>query len=247
MRVAEGVRAFMCAAELAAYIHLRLLPLIMEDGQLTPIHCPGCLRITQHEAKKVHRDSWSEHHAPIVLDHELEVSLLVCAECRTASLRIAKGCEQISDDWSISYVPPQPARLMPPWVRNLPAEAKHVASLLSEVHVALASEQLWLVAMGCRTLIDMFALARVGDVGGFKRKLERLVKEGFLTSRDRPIVEAVVEVGHEATHRTQAPSVEECHRCLNIVENLLHRLALDDDALMLAERQAKSRRGNPES
>ena len=215
----------------------------MEEGQQIAIHCRGCLAVTKHEARKVHRESWSEIHSQICLDHQLTVSLLLCAGCRTASVRVAEGCQQLSDDWLVSFVAPQPTRPMPEWIARFPSQAQHIASLLREVHAALTSQQLWLVAMGCRTLIDMFALARVGDVGGFKAKLERLVKEDYLTSRDRIVIEDVVEIGHDATHRAQPPSIDDCHLCLNIVENLLHRLALDDDASRLQERKAKGRHG----
>ena len=219
----------------------------MEEAQQIAIHCHGCSRVELHEAKKVYRDSWSEVHAPIVLDHELEISLLVCTVCRNASMRVATGCEQISDDWLVSFVPPAPVRSTPQWLEDLPSDAGHIAQLLRQVHAALANQQLWLVAMGCRTLIDMFALARVGDVGGFKAKLKRLVDERFLSQRDCLVVEPVVDVGHGATHRTQAPSSEDCHHCLNIVENLLHRLTLDGSASLLQERHAKDKRGKPQS
>lgn len=111
--------------------------------------------------------------------------------------------------------------------------------LLKEVHVALANSHLWLAAMGCRTLVDMFAVARVGDIGGFEKKLDRLQKEGYLSEKDRLVVKAAVEVGHEATHRNQRPSLEDCQRCLDIVENLLHRLVIEVSASAIQEQRAK--------
>ena len=96
--------------------------------------------------------------------------------------------------------------------------------------------------MGSRTLIDMFALERIGDTGGFSAKLARLQAEGYLSSRDVLLVQAAVEVGHEATHRNLRPTVQDCHAVLDIVEHLLQRIALDTRAVELTQNRTVGRR-----
>lgn len=215
----------------------------MEVGQTFAIHCCCCGHTTQSEVVAVKPLSWTEPgNERIVFDYELEHSLLLCSQCRSAQMHSAKRVEQLFDGWIETYSPPHPVRPLPHWVAALPKDADHMLGLLKEVHVALANGHYWLVAMGCRTLVDMFALARVGDVGGFKAKLDRLQKDNYLTLRDIPVVEAVVEVGHEATHRNQYPSLEDCQRCLDIVENLLHRLVIDASASGIQEQRVKPRR-----
>lgn len=210
----------------------------MQTDQTFAFHCHSCRRVTTHQAAAVKHQSWSEiTDSKVVLDHELEHALLICIECRGGQLRSAKRIEQLSDEWSERYHPPHPVRQLPDWVSALPSEAAHIGSLLEEVHAAFAANHFWLVAMGCRTLIDMFAVVRVGDVGGFEAKLDRLEREKFLSQKDRLVLKAALEVGHEATHRSTCPSPADNHRCLDIVENLLHRLVIAASASAIQEQR----------
>ena len=213
----------------------------MEHGQHYVLYCATCERKQIHMAVFVAPHHWSE---PVLdgeyaLDHELENALLECQVCKSATLRTSRRTEQLSEEWKEIFFPPQPSREMPSWVDDLPVEQTQVRQLLNEVYRALSEGQTWLVAMGCGALIDMFVLARIGDVGGFKAKLDRLEKENYLSSKDRIVVEAALEVRHDATHRQYRPSVKDCERCLGITENLLHRLALDGDAAAIREQRVK--------
>ena len=212
----------------------------MQLGQTIATYCRTCGRVTQSEAVGVKYSLWQEPaNEHIVFDHEIEHDLLLCSECQTAQIRSAMRTEQLSEEWREAYVPPHPARELPHWVSSLPNDVGHIRGLLEEVHAALANGYKWLVAMGCRTLIDMFALKRVGDVGGFNRKLDYLQTKNFLSSEDVLVIRVVVEVGHEATHRNQCPSMQDCHRCLDITENLLHRLVVDVSASLIQAERAK--------
>ena len=217
----------------------------MEVAQKVSIHCHTCKHATLHEAVAVKYYAWTEQvDGPFGLDYELEYDLLVCNTCRSPQLRWATRIDQTHDEgqWTERYIPPKPLRSIPDWVFQLSKELQHIQGLLSEVHLALAAGHLWLVAMGCRTLIDMFALERVGDIGGFEKKLSRLCDEGYLSRADVLVVKAAVEVGHEATHRAIRPPLDDCRRCLDIVENLLHRLVIAGSASAIQEARPKSQR-----
>jgi hypothetical protein len=75
--------------------------------------------------------------------------------------------------------------------------------------------------MGARTLIDMLMLDKVGDVGGFEQKLLSLENNGFLSSKNRDVLSAALEVGNAASHRGHAPSPSEVSAVMDIVENML--------------------------
>lgn len=199
------------------------------------VHCNACRKITAHEVAAHHSRSWTEtNRAGAVLDGECNYDLLLCNECQSAQLRVARRIEQLSDEFTKRYFPPHPVRVFPPWATELDPQMR---GLLEQTHAALANEYLWLAAMGSRTLLDMFAVKRIGDIGGFKQKLDRLEAERFLSTKDRPVVEAALEVGHEAVHRNKPPSPEDCHAALDIVENLLHRLVIEIRAFDIRERR----------
>ena len=141
-------------------------------------------------------------------------------------MRIHVYTEQ-SDHESRFSIPAEPARPVPHWVAKLPED---IRQLLLEVYASFTDERYWVVVMGCRTLIDMFALERIGDDGGFAQKLKKLEDEGYIAAKDCLLITQAVEVGHRATHRRDAPTRAQCLAVLDIAEHLIQRLALASHA-----------------
>jgi hypothetical protein len=83
--------------------------------------------------------------------------------------------------------------------------------------------------MGARTLVDMLILEKVGDVGNFKKKLEALEKAGFVSSRNREVLYAALDVGNAAAHRGHAANESEVHSVMDIVENMLQAVYVFPD------------------
>lgn len=46
-----------------------------------------------------------------------------------------------------------------------------------------------LVVMGTRSLVDMFMNEKSGDIGGFEQKLKVLEDDGFISKRQKEILE----------------------------------------------------------
>ena len=189
------------------------------------IYCNACEQPTPYTLQG--RYTYNE-------DHERD--LLCCDVCQTPQLRWA---DRDADPPFEYFFPPHDVRTAPSWIGKLPS---HMAGLLQETLRALAEGHLWLVAMGSRTLIDMFALEKIGDTGGFSAKLTKLQAEGYLSARDVQSLRAAVEVGHEATHRNLRPTEQDCHTVLDIVEHLLQRIVLDTRAIDLSKNRAIVRR-----
>ena len=87
--------------------------------------------------------------------------------------------------------------------------------------------------MGARTLVDMVILNKVGDVGTFAKKLKALEDQGFVGSRNREVLAAVLEAGNAVTHRGKDYQPEQVNQVMDIVENLLQ-------AAYVLERVAKT-------
>ena len=178
------------------------------------LYCNNCGQSTAHEL---------DERFAMNKDHVRE--LFHCVDCYDPQMRWAN---QESEPPFERFFPPHDVRPVPKWIQALPIP---MAGLLHETLRAFAEDHLWLVAMGSRTLIDMFALERIGDTGGFAAKLSRLQADGYLSARDVLLVKAAVDVGHEATHRNHRPTAQDCHAVLDIVEHLLQRIVLDGQAL----------------
>jgi hypothetical protein len=94
--------------------------------------------------------------------------------------------------------------------------------MIHEIYRSLDANNLRLPMMGARTLIDMLMVDKVGDVGTFDEKLKKLEGLGVISSRNREVLAAALDVGNAAAHRGHAPKTEEVNAVMDIVENLLH-------------------------
>ena len=187
------------------------------------IYCNVCGQTARHNVSARH--AFNDHH---------EREVLMCEDCFSPQLRWAN---RENDPPFELFYPPHDVRPLPKWIDAL---ANPMSGLLRETFRAFAEDHLWLVAMGSRTLIDMFALERIGDIGGFGTKLSQLESKGYLSPRDVLLVKAAVEVGHAATHRNHRPSALDLHAVLDIVEHLLQRIVLDGGALDQLKSRSKA-------
>jgi len=78
--------------------------------------------------------------------------------------------------------------------------------------------------MGARTLVDMAILDKVGDVGTFKQKLEALEADGFVSKRNREVLDAALDAGNATAHRGHRFDPESVNQVMDIVENLLQAI-----------------------
>ncbi|MBB5273920.1 DUF4145 domain-containing protein [Quisquiliibacterium transsilvanicum] len=200
----------------------------MKIGDKIPLHCERCKKSTEHAVLYIDQrdETQSDESGQWLLEHTLTRGFTECVVCSWPKVRIHVFTLPTEQE-SYRSIPREPERPVPAWAKRLPTD---VQQLLLEVYGAFTDKRYWLVVMGCRTLVDMFALERIGDVGGFAQKLEKLQNEGYLSSHDKLLIKQAVEVGHGATHRREAPSERECLAVLEITEHLIHKLALASHA-----------------
>lgn len=200
------------------------------DNQLTEIiewiHCSDCLRLTRHSVLAQH-EKMSEGE-PIAYCRpwwNTTYTLLMCCGCESATLRIHKDCSEWDDDYvEIEFYPTQIFRRPSRWRFEIPYE---MHDLLSEIYAALHSNSYRLALMGARTMIDMFILDKIGDIGTFQQKLDALVDRGYLASQQKDILSVALEAGNAAVHRRYKPSSEVLNHVIDVVETLLQSYALE--------------------
>ena len=72
-----------------------------------------------------------------------------------------------------------------------------------------------------QTLVDLFIVRKIGDQGTFVEKLKKLEQAGFLSAKNRELLDAALNAGHAAAHRAYLPKREQLWTVMDIVENLL--------------------------
>ena len=78
--------------------------------------------------------------------------------------------------------------------------------------------------MGIRALIEHMMILEVTDNGSFKKNLEAFQKAGYLSDKQRTIIEPILEAGHAAIHRGYEPSSEDVITVIEITESLVETI-----------------------
>lgn len=192
-------------------------------------HCNSCGRKTNHIVLTTRTQSGEEpYDERISIWWSTVFTLLECAGCNSVCLRREHFFSEWDDGVSqVEYFPPPIFRDLPAWADRLPRDEQE---LLEEVYRALAAGSMRLVMMGTRTLIDMFMLRTVGDVGDFDKKLTALETMGYVSSMNREMVAAAVDAGSASAHRGFVPLREHLEAAMDIVESFLHIDLLRADA-----------------
>jgi hypothetical protein len=102
--------------------------------------------------------------------------------------------------------------------------------VLDEIYRSLDANNSRLPMMGARTIVDMVMVEKVGDLGSFAAGLKALEKEGFVSPKNREVLEAVLDAGSAAAHRGHAAKMENVNTTMDIVENMLQAVYVLQDA-----------------
>jgi hypothetical protein len=196
-------------------------------SKIKKVHCNECRRKTEHRLIKSFKgDSGSEEHEDYSIWWDTTYDVLQCCGCRAALLVRTFDFSE-DPDLSVNYFPPRVSRHSPKWKINLPPE---LMLLLEEVYKALDGNNRRLPMMGARTLVDMLMVEKVGDLGSFGAGLKELENQGFISSKNREVLEAALDAGSAAAHRGYASKTEEVNIVMDIVENMLQAVYVLQDA-----------------
>ncbi len=205
------------------------------------VYCNKCLQETRHEVIAERRQVEPEYETERgthIFDWITTYTMLECRGCGSVTLRKAEESNG-PEYYEENFYPPQVARRQPTWLNDLPQE---IISLMQETYGALHANSKRLALMGARALVDLFMTKTVGDIGGFAAKLNKLVEEGYLSTKDREILEPALEAGHAVTHRGHDPSTDDVELVFDIVENLIQKLVLKRKVKVLRQHTPKRKK-----
>ncbi len=199
--------------------------------EIEKVFCNKCRRRTAHQVVGAHDgDSAEEGEGYWWV---ITYAVLQCLGCQEIVLRRTQRTED-EPEGDVSHFPPVMSRYLPRWRYYLPGDLRLV---LEEIYKSLDSASLCLPMMGARTLVDLLMVDKVKDVGGFGRKLQELEKAGYISSKNREVLFAALEMGNAAIHRGHMPTRAEVQSVMDIVESMLQAVYVFPD---VAEKLKKS-------
>jgi hypothetical protein len=155
-------------------------------------------------------------------------AVVECRECHSTTYcidtRIHPG-PMMGDSYTEStlYHPPLPFRLKPGWYNELP---EFYRLILDEIYDALDNELFFLASSGTRTALDMLIVEKIGDIGTFKDKIERLLVEGMVDAAEKEMLLAVIDAGSASAHRNYRPNDEAINHMMDILEEIFHKMLI---------------------
>jgi Domain of unknown function (DUF4145) len=114
--------------------------------------------------------------------------------------------------------------------------------LLDEVYSATNDKQVRLLSMGVRSALDHVMTKILGaDVGSFSAKLDEMVKQNHITSRQRDNLHIVIEAGSASTHRSFKPPQALLDEMLAVTESIIRDHYITGPMLMTAKKMIPPR------
>jgi hypothetical protein len=192
------------------------------EAHVEHIHCNACRHKTRHERLCKVVDEVTQEYDGGSIEIVTTSETFRCCGCRETVLRRTRVVDKDPDTLHISYFPPAVSRHRPSWLWVSFSFPNDLRDVMHEIYRSLDANNHRLPMMGARTLIDMLIVDKVGDVGTFNEKLRKLEGLGVISSRNREVLAAALDVGHAAAHRGHRPKTNEVNAVMDIVENLLH-------------------------
>lgn len=217
-----------------------------KEVQIEPAHCNECGRETKHEVVAEREQPGSQFieadrytGAGFEINWRTTYYLLECCGSEAVSVKRTHWFSENPETLEVEYFPPRVSRRPPDWLGDTSSE---IQDLMGEIYSALQANSRRLAMMGARAVLDIFMQGKVGDTGGFQSKLQALEKGGYITTRDRKVLAAVLEAGNAAAHRGHNASPKQVEYVIDIVEHVLQGDLLEPAADELARTTPRRRR-----
>jgi hypothetical protein len=203
----------------------------MRDESKTVLaHCNKCLDERHHKILHEEDQPWEQQYAASGIYGSDTFRMLKCCGCDNVSLQKSTWSSEETDENGngipyVTYYPPAISRPTPKWLADLEffrsSDETYIAELLHEIYSALHNDSRRLAVMGVRALLEHVMISSVTDYGTFKKNLENFQVQGYLSAKQRKLIEPILEAGHATIHRGYHPSAEDVNTVVEIAESLI--------------------------
>lgn len=217
--------------------------------EITRSHCNRCGSNTYHDvlALSSNEEEFKADELALWLDR---YEILKCRGCGEVSFRYTSSFDGEYEPTVICY-PPAIARQKPDWMRDLflrfrgdydkenppPTVPDKIRGIMDEVYIALQNDSRRLCAMGIRATLERVMIDKVGDHGLFIKNLDEFEKVGYLSARQRTVLDTILDAGHASIHRGWEPTKDDIRTLLDITESVIESVYLHEAS---AERLEKT-------
>lgn len=208
----------------------------------TKAHCNTCGGNRNHEILHSEKTAWEDPEHPICGGDTYE--MLKCCGCDNIKLRHTSWCSD-TDEQPVNYFPASIFRRNPDWFNELWLELgtndEFVEPLLREIYVALQHNLPSLAAMGVRSLLEKIMVSKTGDQGSFINNIAVFEQHGYVSRIQRERLEAILDAGHAAIHRTFKPSNKDVITLVDLTEHIVETVYLHEAKVIALKKRVPPR------
>jgi len=138
-----------------------------------------------------------------------------------------------------TYYPALTKRIKPDWYNSL---ADPYQSVLSEVYSAIDNELFFLASSGIRTALDQLIVEKIGDIGRFDQKVQKLVSENIIDEDEKEMLLPVIDAGSASAHRSYKPELSAIKHIMDILAAIFYKLLIEPEEKEELKAKAKELR-----
>jgi hypothetical protein len=98
---------------------------------------------------------------------------------------------------------------------------QQIKRLLDETYICLQNNCRSSAAMCVRAIFETMMIDLIDDQGTFAANIDKFEKEGYISKKQKEIIEPVLEAGHASIHRGYVPKTEQLVTLVDILETIL--------------------------
>jgi len=203
-------------------------------------HCNRCSGKKKHEVLYHKEIKWSED-----LSEDFSINgsdiydLLQCLGCESVQLRHKSWFSEDFDpktgqpEITIRKYPPPTFRTSPSWLTDLMLSDidESIEGFILEIYIALQNNAPRLAVLGIRALLETIMIDKIGDKGTFGANVNAFEEEGFISKKQKEVLEPILEAGHAAMHRGYKPNKNEVVRLMDVTENIIETIYVNEQKI----------------
>ena len=217
-------------------------------------HCNLCSGIKNHDILFTRKFKWSEQLSDdFTIDGSNTYTLIQCKGCDSVQF-IHKS--YFSEDYdqetgkpeiTIKKYPPQTIRKEPRWLNDLIRSKiePSIEGFIYEIYIALQNDSPRLAVLGIRALLEMVMVDKVGDQGSFGKNTTEFLNQGFISKKQKEVLDKILEIGHATMHRGYSPNIRELLRLVDITESIIETIYINEEKAKIISKDLPQRKKIP--
>lgn len=200
-------------------------------------HCNVCGGRKRHFVLYEENFVWTEE-----IDGQFSISgsdkytVFRCCGCDNVSFQhSSQNSESLESEGQPEIItrnyPPLSSRTKPRWLSDLMFVTDFddsIEDLVREIYIALQNDAPRLAVMGIRALLEKVMTDKVHDQGSFAQNMKAFEEKGYVSAKQREILQQVLEAGHATMHRSYKPRKREVGMLMDIIESVIEATYLNE-------------------